>query len=79
MVVGGPEVVGVVDAAGALVVVGLDDELLHAVMLRAATDRTTRVRVRARVMGWFLSRDEGAGGDSSDGQSWRAALPNEEP
>jgi hypothetical protein len=54
-----PEVVGVVDAAA--VVVGLEDELLHAVRPRAATARTITVRVRARVMGTFLSGISGAG------------------
>jgi hypothetical protein len=51
MVEGGPEVVGVVDGAAVVAVVeGVAEELLHAVRPRATTDRTTTVRVRARVM-----------------------------
>jgi hypothetical protein len=75
MVVGGPEVVGVVDGAAVVGVVdGLDEALLHAVRPKATTDRTTRVRVRARVMGQFLSGIERRTGTSC-GRSLQKLTP----
>jgi hypothetical protein len=41
---------------GLVVVLGLDDELLHPARPRAATESAAIVRVRTRAMEGFLSR-----------------------